>query len=100
MRVFAIRIKHALDVPVERPDNADPRMHQRTTAFRRQACHSGRRLDQKIVGGVPMTVKRVANILDTDTMLFQQFCDRFSKHGDKTVTLFADGPAVEVPVFF
>jgi hypothetical protein len=58
------------------------------------------RLDQKIVGGVPMTLKRVANILGTDAMLFQQFCDRFSKYGDKTLTLFADGQAVEVPVFF
>jgi hypothetical protein len=52
------------------------------------------RLDQKIVSGVPMTLKRVANILDTDAMLFQQFCDRLSKYGDKTLTLFADGQVV------
>jgi hypothetical protein len=58
------------------------------------------RLDQKIVSGVPMSLRRVANILDTDAMLFQQFCDRLSKYGDKTLTLFADGQAVEVPVFF
>jgi hypothetical protein len=32
--------------------------------------------------------------------LFQEFCDRFSKYGDKTLTLFADGQEVEVPVFF
>jgi hypothetical protein len=57
------------------------------------------RLDQKIVSGVPMSLKRVANILDTDAMLFQAFCDRFSKYGDKTVILFADGQAVEVPIF-
>jgi hypothetical protein len=31
------------------------------------------RLDQKIVSGVPMSLKRVANILDTDAMLFQAF---------------------------
>jgi hypothetical protein len=58
------------------------------------------RLDQKIVSGVPMSLKRVANILGTDAMLFQAFCDRLSRYGDKTLTLFADGQAVEVPVFF
>jgi hypothetical protein len=58
------------------------------------------RLDQKIVSGVPMSLKRVANVLGTDAMLFQEFCDRFSKYGDKTLTLFADGIAVELPLFF
>jgi hypothetical protein len=58
------------------------------------------RLDQKIGSGVPMSLKRVANILGIDTMLFQEFCDRLSKYGDKTLVLFADGQAVEVPVFF
>jgi hypothetical protein len=58
------------------------------------------RLDQKIVSGVPMSLKRVANILNTDAMLFQEFCDRLSRYGDKTLTLFADGQAVEVPGFF
>jgi hypothetical protein len=58
------------------------------------------RLDQKIVSGVPMSLKRVANVLNTDATLFQEFCDRFSKYGDKTLTLFADGQAVEIPVFF
>jgi hypothetical protein len=57
------------------------------------------RLDQKIVSGVPMTLKRMANVLDTDAMLLQEFCDRFSKYGDKTLTLYADGRAVEIPVF-
>jgi hypothetical protein len=57
------------------------------------------RLDQKIVSGVPMSLKRVANILNPDAMLFQESCDRFSKYGDRTLTLFADGQAVEVPVF-
>src|ERR1700688_4407141 len=57
------------------------------------------RLDQKIVSGVPMSLKRVANILNTDAMLFQAFCDRFSRYGNRTLTLFADGQAVEVPVF-
>jgi hypothetical protein len=44
------------------------------------------RLDQKIVSGVPMSLKRVAN-LNTDATLFQEFCDRFSRYGDKTLTL-------------
>jgi hypothetical protein len=57
------------------------------------------RLDKKIVGGMPMSLRRVANILSTDAMLFQEFCDRFSRYGDRTLTLFADGQAVEVPVF-
>jgi hypothetical protein len=34
------------------------------------------RLDQKIGSGVPMSLKRVANVLGTDAMLFQEFCDR------------------------
>jgi hypothetical protein len=46
-----------------------------------------------------MTLKRVANILNTDATLFQEFRDRFSKYGDRTLTLFADGRLVEVPVF-
>jgi hypothetical protein len=56
------------------------------------------RLDQKIASGVPMSLERVANALNTDAALFQQFCDRLSKYGDKTLTLFADGQVVEVPV--
>jgi hypothetical protein len=42
----------------------------------------------------------VANVLGADAMLFQEFCDRFSRCGDKMLTLFADGQAVEVPVFY
>jgi prepilin-type processing-associated H-X9-DG protein len=57
------------------------------------------RLDQKIASGVPMSLKREGDVLNTDAMLFQEFCDRFSRYGDKTMTLFADGHAVEVPVF-
>jgi hypothetical protein len=57
------------------------------------------RLDQKIASGMPMSLKRVANILNTDAMLFQEFCDRLSEYGDKTVTLFAVGEGVEVPLF-
>jgi hypothetical protein len=49
------------------------------------------RLDQKIGSGVSMSLKRVANILNTDAMLLQQFCDRLSKYGDRTLVLFAGG---------
>jgi hypothetical protein len=52
-----------------------------------------------LVSGAPMTLRRVVDVLNTDAMLFQEFCDRFSKYGDKSLTLFADGQAVEVPVF-
>jgi hypothetical protein len=48
---------------------------------------------------MPMSLRRVANILNTDAVLFQEFCDRLSQHGDKTLTLLADGQSVEVPVF-
>jgi hypothetical protein len=58
------------------------------------------RLDQKIASGAPMSLKGVANVLGTDATLFQEFCDRFSKYGDKTLTLFADRQAVEMPVFW
>ena len=49
------------------------------------------RLDQKIVSGVPMSLKRVANVLNTDAMVFQVFCERLSEYGDKTVMPFAVG---------
>jgi hypothetical protein len=42
---------------------------------------------------MPINLRRLANILDTAATLFQEFCDRFSKYGDKTLTLFADGQA-------
>jgi hypothetical protein len=56
-------------------------------------------LGVNLVSGAPMTLRRVVDVLNTDAMLFQEFCDRFSKYGDKSLTLFADGQAVEVPVF-
>jgi hypothetical protein len=57
------------------------------------------RLDQKIASGIPMSLRRVANILNTDAMLFQEFCDRLSQYGDKTAIKFADGQVVEVSIF-
>jgi hypothetical protein len=38
-------------------------------------------------------------VLGADAMLFQEFCDRFAKYGDGSLTLFADGRPVEIPVF-
>jgi hypothetical protein len=58
------------------------------------------RLDQKIVSGVPMSLRRVANVLGVDATLFQEFCDRLSRYGDRTLVLIAHGQAVEVPLFF
>jgi hypothetical protein len=52
------------------------------------------RLDKKIGSSMPMSLRRVANIVKP-----AEFCDWFSTYGDKTLTLFADGQAVEVPVF-
>jgi hypothetical protein len=36
------------------------------------------RLDQKIACGAPMSLRRVAKILNTDATQFQEFCDRLS----------------------
>jgi hypothetical protein len=58
------------------------------------------RLDQKIASGAPMSLKRAANVLGVDATLFQEFCDRLSRYGDRTLVLFAHGQAVEVPLFF
>jgi hypothetical protein len=57
------------------------------------------RLDQKIISGGPMTLKRMANVLKTDAMLLQE-CDRFSKYGDKSLTLYAGDRAIEIPAVF
>jgi hypothetical protein len=57
------------------------------------------RLDQKIASGMPMSLKRVANVLGTDATLFQDFCDRLSTYGDKIVIFFADGQRSRCPVF-
>jgi hypothetical protein len=57
------------------------------------------RLDKKIASGMPMSLRRIANVLSVDATLFQQFCDRLSKYGDKTMVLFANGRPVAVPVF-
>jgi hypothetical protein len=36
MRVFPVGVEHALDVPVQRPHDADPRQHRRPAALRDQ----------------------------------------------------------------
>jgi hypothetical protein len=42
MRVFARLIKHPFDIPIESPQHADARMHQRSTIF----CGHDQRLDR------------------------------------------------------
>jgi hypothetical protein len=46
MRVFARRIEHSLDIPVQRPHDADPRKHRRAAE-----CHHQ---DQRLHGGLPL----------------------------------------------
>jgi hypothetical protein len=57
------------------------------------------RLDQKLANGVAMTPKKMANTLNTKPELLSEFLAHFAKPGDETVTLYADGTAIEVPVF-
>jgi hypothetical protein len=56
------------------------------------------RLDQKLEIGVAMTPKRMSNILAVEPEL-PEFLSQLVKTGDEMVTLFADGRAVEIPVF-
>jgi hypothetical protein len=57
------------------------------------------RLDQKLIDGIPMNPRRMANVLNTKPELLREFCGHLAKPGDETVVLFADGRAVEIPVF-
>jgi hypothetical protein len=45
MRVFAGRIKHPLNIPIESPQHTDARMHQRSTIF----CGHDQRLDRGLL---------------------------------------------------
>jgi hypothetical protein len=56
------------------------------------------RLDQKLADGIPMNPRRMANVLNTKPELLREFCGHLAKPGDETVTLFADGKPVEIPV--
>jgi hypothetical protein len=57
------------------------------------------RLDQKFIDGVPMNPRRMANVLNTKPELLREFCGHLIAPGEKTVVLYADGRAVEIPVF-
>jgi hypothetical protein len=57
------------------------------------------RLDHKLMDGIPMNPRRLANVLNTKPELLREFCGHLTKPGDETVVLFADGRAVEIPVF-
>ena len=56
------------------------------------------RLNQKLMDGVPMNPQRMANLLNVTDGLLREVLARLSKPDDETVTLFADGRAVETPV--
>jgi hypothetical protein len=57
-----------------------------------------RRLDQKLIDGIPMNPRRMANTLNTKPELLREFCGHLAKPGDETVVLLADGKPVEIPV--
>ena len=46
MMIFPVGVEHPLDVPVQRPHDADPRMQRRPAILR---CH-----DQRLDGGLPV----------------------------------------------
>jgi len=64
-----------MSTPAISPEPAPAYVNRRGHHHRSRHAFAVRllRLDQKIVSGVPMPLKRVANILNTDTMLFQEF---------------------------
>ena len=57
------------------------------------------RLDQKLIDCIPMNPRRMSNVLNTKPELLREFCGHLIAPGDETVTLYADGRAVEIPVF-
>jgi hypothetical protein len=46
------------------------------------------RLDQKLIDGIPMNPRRMANVLNTKPQLLRVFCGHLAKPGDETVVLF------------
>jgi hypothetical protein len=66
MRVFAIGVEHALDMPVQGPQHTNPRMHQRPTAF---GCH-----DQRFGRGLPylQVLLRRRQLHDVAGSIFQR----------------------------
>jgi hypothetical protein len=56
------------------------------------------RLDQKLADGIPMNLRRLANVLNTKPELLREFCGHLIAPGDETVVLFTDGKPVEIPV--
>jgi hypothetical protein len=57
------------------------------------------RLDQKLIDGIPMNPRRLANTLNTKPELLREFCGHLAKPGDETVVLLADGRAVEIRTY-
>jgi hypothetical protein len=46
-----------------------------------------------------MNPRRLANVLNTKPELLREFCGHLIAAGDETVVLYADGKAVELPIF-
>ena len=46
-----------------------------------------------------MNPRRLANVLNTKPELLREFCGHLTKPDDETVVQYADGLAVEIPVF-
>jgi hypothetical protein len=44
------------------------------------------RLDQKLIDGVPMSPRRMADVLNTKPELLLEFCGHLAEPGDETVT--------------
>jgi hypothetical protein len=44
--------------------------------------------NQKLIDGIPMNPRRMANVLNTKPQLLRVFCGHLAKPGDETVVLF------------
>jgi hypothetical protein len=51
------------------------------------------RLDQKLMDGISMNPRRMANLLNVTPELLREFLAHLSKPDDETATLYADGGA-------
>ena len=102
MQVFPVRVEHALDVTVQRPHDADARMHQRSATFRRhdQAGELAASLSVTIwrprgseIGSSngrfqPRSGTRHQDLLDYSVIEFHAFGQRLRKVQDRHAVLF------------
>jgi hypothetical protein len=64
----------------------------------RRVRGSAAAVGQKLIDGIPMNPRRMANVLNTKPELLLEFCGPLTTPGDETVVLFADGKPVEIQV--